>query len=301
LKVEHVHAFFAHLANPPAHWIRPRKPPSNSALLPTQVLAQPQTNQAIRYTRTVLSLMCSYLQDAGYVRRNVFRLSAIPPVVVQTKPTRLLDLDCWKWFWNWIQALPDTDPGEAPEITRTRWIFALLYHTGIRREEAASAYMGDFTRRERTWFLRVVGKGRKERFVTVNTALIRELQLYRQSHSLSDFPVPGDHLPLIMSVNKARIKRRLTARAIGLLVGRIALRAAQDCPDEHMRAQIEHMSTHWLRHTNATHRLLAGASLETTQDELGHADPRTTRIYAKIGDAKRREDAEKLANLEQNP
>jgi site-specific recombinase XerD len=55
------------------------------------------------------------------------------------------------------------------------------------------------------------------------------------------------------------------------------------------------MTTHWLRHTNATHRLLAGASLETTQDELGHADPHTTRIYAKTSDTKRREDAEKLA------
>lgn len=57
------------------------------------------------------------------------------------------------------------------------------------------------------------------------------------------------------------------------------------------------MTTHWMRHTNATHRLMAGASLETTQDELGHADPRTTRIYAKASDTRRKEDAEKLAKL----
>jgi len=38
-------------------------------------------------------------------------------------------------------------------------------------------------------------------------------------------------------------------------------------------------------------------SLETTQDELGHADPRTTRIYAKASDTRRKEDAQKLAKL----
>ena len=57
------------------------------------------------------------------------------------------------------------------------------------------------------------------------------------------------------------------------------------------------MTTHWMRHTNATHRLLAGASLETTQDELGHVSPTTTRIYTHTMDSQRDEDAEKLAQL----
>ncbi|MNY26647.1 hypothetical protein D3C86_1605070 [compost metagenome] len=42
---------------------------------------------------------------------------------------------------------------------------------------------------------------------------------------------------------------------------------------------------------------MVGASLETTQDELGHADPRTTRIYAKTSSVARKDDAEKLAEL----
>ena len=50
-----------------------------------------------------------------------------------------------------------------------------------------------------------------------------------------------------------------------------------------------------MRHTNATHRLQAGALLETTQDELGHTDPRTTRIYAKVSNKQRQHDAELLA------
>jgi len=43
--------------------------------------------------------------------------------------------------------------------------------------------------------------------------------------------------------------------------------------------------------------LKAGASLATTQDELGHADPKTTRIYASSMSEERIEDAEKLARI----
>jgi site-specific recombinase XerD len=63
--------------------------------------------------------------------------------------------------------------------------------------------------------------------------------------------------------------------------------------------QFAQLSTHWLRHTNATHRLLAGASLETTQDELGHADPKTTRLYVKTLDQQRRADVDKFVKLQQ--
>lgn len=120
LKVEHVHLYYAHLANPPKHWIRPRKPRRDETLLPTQALAGPLSNKSIDYTRTVLGQMSSYLQDAGYLQRNVFRLSVKPPVVVETTPTRLLDLDSWNWLWDWILALPSGKPADAAHAARTR-------------------------------------------------------------------------------------------------------------------------------------------------------------------------------------
>ena len=300
LKVEHVHLYYSHLANPPPHWIRPRKPHRDETLLATQVLAGRLSNKSIDYTRTVLGQMCSYLQDAGYLQRNVFRLSVKPPVIIETTPTRLLDLESWNWLWNWILALPCGKPAEAEHAARTRWVFALLYHTGIRREEAAHGRMGNFVRKDRAWSLRVLGKGNKEKFVTVNSTLLHEMVNYRKSLKLADYPVPGEDCPLVASVNAARRSKPLTPRAIGMLVGNIGQRAATECEDEHHRAQIAQMTTHWMRHTNATHRLMAGASLETTQDELGHADPRTTRIYAKAVDTRRKEDAEKLATLGMN-
>jgi site-specific recombinase XerD len=301
LKVEHVHLYYAHLANPPTRWIRPRKPHHDETLLPTQVLAGPLSNKSIDYSRRVLGQMCSYLQDAGYLQHNAFRLSVKPPIIVETIPTRLLDLDSWNWLWNWILALPCDKPSNAAHAARVRWLIALLYHTGIRREEAAHGRMGDFMRRDRAWSLRVVSKGHKEKLVTVNSMLLRELIRYRSSLNLPNYPVPGEETPLVVSVNAGRRNNPLTPRAIGLLINTVGRRAAGECADEHCCAQIARMSTHWMRHTNATHRLLAGASLETTQDELGHADPRTTRIYAKVSDVRRKEDAEKLASLSNQP
>ena len=77
MTVEDVHSFYEHLASPPTHWIRPRKPAANALLLDTQLLAGPLSPKSINYARTVLGQMMSYLQDAGYVQRNAFRLGAL--------------------------------------------------------------------------------------------------------------------------------------------------------------------------------------------------------------------------------
>jgi integrase/recombinase XerC len=300
LKVEHVHQFYLHLSNPPAHWLRPRKPKRGERLKPTQVLVGKRDPESIAFTRRVLGQMAAYLQDAGYLTRNVFRLSVQPPAVHKSVVDRVLDLDGWLWLRAWIKQLPTTSDREKAHAMRARWLFALLYHTGIRREEVAKGYMRDFIRKNGEWVLRVIGKGNKERFVTINSALLEELSAYRASVGLSAYPTPTEAIPLVPSVNRRRLMFVMTPRAIGKIVANISTKASLDCTDEHIKARLDAMSTHWLRHTNATHRLMAGASLDTTQDELGHADPKTTRIYAKAVDVKRREDAELLAQLSNN-
>jgi len=298
MTVDDAHRFFAHLANPPAHWLRPRKPPRGTLLAATQVLAAPLSARSIAHSRTVLGGLCAYLQDAGYLRFNVFKLSIKPAVVVAAHQERALHLESWFWLWQWIAALPSDDERCQARTARTRWLFALLYHSGLRREEVARGVMGDFVRTDSGWLLRVTGKGNKERRVAVNSLLLEELARYRRHWGLSELPYPGECFPLVATVNAKARTLAMTPRAIGLIIQNVARAAAQDCPDAHIRSQIARLSTHWLRHTNATHRLAAGASLETTQDELGHADPRTTRIYAHTLDSKRREDAQKLVDLQ---
>jgi integrase/recombinase XerC len=301
MTVNDVHKFLRHLENPPAHWIRPRKPYRDETLRLTQLLIGPLSNQSIRYSRTVLGHMMKYLQHAGYLQRNVFLLSSKPSVEESTPIDKVLDLESWQWLWQWLTTRPESKPFLAVRAARCRWVFALLYHTGIRREEIAKGVMGNFKRQDRSWDLRVLGKGKKTRFVTINSALLSELRRYRRSLDLPEYPVPSDEEPLVRSLHKKRSSKCLTPRAIGALVAAVARTAAEECEDEHIETQLQHLSTHWMRHTNASHRLRAKASLESTQDELGHVDPRTTRIYTKVYDEVRREDAEKLARLAAKP
>lgn len=298
MTVNHAEQYYAHLAAPPAHWLCPRKCSRQDRLEPTQLLIEKLSPSSIAYARTVLSQMCDYLQQTGYLRYNVFRLTSKPLVLQQSEVTRYLELDSWLWLWRWLCTLPQTRPRECRIAVRARWLFALLYHTGIRREEAANGSMGDFVRRGEGWSLIVVGKRNKEKIVTVNSLLLAELIVYRQGIGLKDLPGPAESTPLIASINPNKASLALTPRAVGRIIKDVSDRAAEACLDDHIRQQVLALSTHWLRHTNATHRLMAGASLETTQDELGHADPRTTRIYAKTTNIKRREDAEKLAGLQ---
>ncbi len=297
LKVEQVHDFFHLLENPPSHWIRPRKPCAGEILGPTQLLIGPL--KSVEFTRRVLAQMMGYLQESGYVQRNVFKLSRRPVVVSMSVSARTLSKDDWHWLWNWIKEMPRRSQREKALAIRARWLFALLYHTGIRREEAAKGVMGDFVSRDKHWQLRVIGKRAKERFVTVNSALLEELERYRAEMlpGASRLPKPGEHYPLVLSVHQTHRSKTLTPRAIGAAVADVALVAAAACDDEHTRSRLQAMSTHWMRHTNASHRMQSGAALETTQDELGHNDPKTTRIYAHTENEMRRDDAEKLSRF----
>lgn len=307
MTVDDVHAFYEHLGEPPKHWLRPRKPRRDETLKLTQLLIGPLSNKSIQYSRTVLGHFMKYLQHAGWLQRNVFLLSLKPAVMKTTAPTKLLDLEDWQWLWQWLTTSPAPTPYVEARVARRRWVFALLYHSGIRREEVAITTMGDFTRNDRIWTLRVLGKGNKERFVTVNSALMAELRRYRRSLGLEEYPIPTERLPLVMSLQRntknhpARKLQHLTPRAIYALVAETAKTAADECEDPHTRKRLKKLSTHWMRHTNASHRLQAKASVESTQDELGHADPRTTRIYAHVHNDARREDAEKLARLASQP
>jgi len=298
MKVDHVHRFLAHLSQPPAHWLRPRKPSRGTVLAATQVLSGPLSARSLTHTRTILGGLFAYLQDAGYVRFNVFKLSSRPAVVVSQQQERALHLDSWFWLWEWLCNMAQNDAHQKRVATRARWLFALLYHSGLRREEVAHGVMGDFARTDHGWFLRVTGKGSKQRLVAVNAILLEELVRYRQSWGLAELPRPSEHFPLVATVNPAARTLSMTPRAIGLIIQKLASSAAQDCTDAHIHSQIVRLTTHWMRHTNATHRLAAGASLDTTQDELGHADPRTTRIYARTLDSQRLDDAQKLAHLQ---
>lgn len=291
VKLNHVEAYLNWLREPGTQPPRTIK----SALRLTNLIAEGLTPEAINYGRKLLGQLFTFLVDAGYLKTNVFKVASKLPVIEKTHQTRYLSVKAWAYLWCFITEQKFRTPEEYREVARTRWLFALLYHSGIRRENIVKGVMGDFVVRDDGWVLRIVGKGRKELFVTVSEVLLRELILYRQHLGLSAIPGAADQTPLLPKVRGAALSH-MSLRNVGYIVRDTAERAASMCDDTNIKGQLESMTTHWLRHTNGTHRMLAGASLVTTQSEFGHTDLKTTLLYAKATNSVLRSDAEKLGN-----
>ena len=234
--------------------------------------------------------------DAGYLKTNVFKIASKLPVIEKNHQTRYLSLKAWAYLWSFITEQRFGTPEEYREVARTRWLFALLYHSGVRRENVVKGVMGDFVVRDDGWVLRIVSKGRKELFVTVSDVLLRELFIYRQHLGLPAAPDAADQTPLLPKVRGGSLSP-MSLRNVGYIVRGTAERAAAACDDTNIKGQLESMTTHWMRHTNGTHRTIAGASLVSTQAEFGHADLKTTLLYAKTTNSVLRSDAEKLGQL----
>ena len=264
-----------------------------------QSLRGPLSDKGVRYARTLLTQLFGYLYDAGYVRRNVFGLTQVPPTVVADVADRVLVPRARRYLWNWLLEHDEgrTD-AERMKAARNRWVFALLYYSGIRPSEAVAGLMRDFVLHHDGWQLRVIGKGAKLRRVTVNAALGRELIQFRRALGLVGWPSPTDETPLVPALRSVRGGhfKGITVRMLDKLVTASAARAAADCQDQHVQHQLRSMSPYWFRHTAGTDRMRAGARLETTQQELGHADPKTSLVYVQISDKARREDAERFGD-----
>ena len=141
---------------------------------------------------------------------------------------------------------------------RDKAIFELLYATGIRATEAANIKIMHVT----DDFIKVSGKGKKERLVPVGKKAIDAID-----HYLINFRKEGDGY-LFISQNLKKINRIVIYQRI-----KIYAKKAGIC---------KKISPHTLRHSFATHLLENGADLRLIQDMLGHEDISTTDRYTHI-------------------
>lgn len=147
---------------------------------------------------------------------------------------------------------------------RDRALFTLLYGCGLRINEALSLNVGDWSQ---DGFLRVLGKGGKERQVPVLEIVKKVMEMWLEQH-------PQPHTPgaaLFPGARSERLNQGVAQRAMR------ELRVTLGLPDT--------ATPHALRHSFATHLLQNGANLREIQELLGHASLSTTQRYTEI-DAK---------------
>lgn len=165
-----------------------------------------------------------------------------------------------------IDAIEGVIDVSTPEGQRDRAAIEMLYSCGLRVSELCNLLLSDLFLDE--GFLRVTGKGNKQRLVPISERAIRELKswfVFRNSINIK----PGEEDYVFISAARKKHLSRIT------VFHNIKVYAEQ--------AGIQKtISPHTFRHSFATHLLEGGANLRAIQTMLGHESISTTEIYTHI-------------------
>ncbi|HEX2536221.1 MAG TPA: site-specific tyrosine recombinase XerD [Chitinophagaceae bacterium] len=154
----------------------------------------------------------------------------------------------------------------TPEGGRNKAILETLYSCGLRVSEVVNLKLSQLYLD--VGFIRVVGKGNKERLVPVGSSAVKYIQLYRQTIRVHTPVQPGEEDILFLN----RRGRRLTRVMIFLIIKDLAKKAGIS----------KSISPHTFRHSFATHLVEGGADLRAVQEMLGHESITTTEIYTHL-------------------
>lgn len=162
---------------------------------------------------------------------------------------------------------------QAPDIStaagmRDRAILEVLYSSGLRVSELVGMNVDDFD--YSLGYVRVMGKGAKERVVPVGSYAAEALKNYIERGRLKK----GEKSDKALFLNKGG--ERISARSIRNIVNKYVAQISLQ----------RKISPHTLRHSFATHLLDGGADLRSVQELLGHVKMSTTQIYTHVSKEK---------------
>lgn len=192
--------------------------------------------------------------------------------VIQKNPTELLEAP------KSSRKLPDTLTFEeikmlieaidvsTPEGTRNKAIIEMMYSSGLRVSELVHLKISNLYIEEE--FVRVLGKGNKERLIPIGKSAIKYIQIYKEFVRNQQTPQRNHEDYLFLNKRGTKLSRVM----IFYIIKELAL-----------KAQIhKNVHPHTLRHSFATHLVEGGADLRAVQEMLGHESITTTEIYTHL-------------------
>ena len=286
---EHLRAFLRYLAlnrNASAHTVRAYQSDLSQLVAVTAASAgvKPNELQPGHLDRAAIRRFLAELHKAGQSRATAARkLAAARTFLRYLRREELIDGDPGALVAapkrevrmpahlseTEMEALLGAASGDSPLGRRDRAILELFYASGLRVSELAGLGLEDIDLSRK--MVRVLGKGRKERFVPFNTSTARALRAYLERRPAGP-PASGRRADALFVNHRGG---RLTVRSIDRIVRRyVAATSARTG-----------ISPHALRHSFATHLLQRGADLRVIQELLGHARLSTTQRYTHVNAA----------------
>ncbi|MDC0977703.1 tyrosine-type recombinase/integrase, partial [bacterium] len=160
-----------------------------------------------------------------------------------------------------LSALPETKKSDF----RDKAILELLYSSGLRVSELTTLKTINLNLKE--GFLKVFGKGSKERIVPLGNKAALSIENYQR-----EFREPNkkarETAELFVSINGKPLTRQFIWQIIKKAIARTSI--------------LKNISPHTLRHSFATHLIENGADVRTVQEMLGHSNIATTQVYTAV-------------------
>lgn len=152
------------------------------------------------------------------------------------------------------------------ESQRNRAMIETMYSCGLRVSELCNLKLSDLYLKE--GFIKVEGKGSKQRLVPISHCAIDEIELYMYDRNQIDIKPGYEDYLFISAHRKTNLSRIMVFHIVKELAEKAGIKKV--------------ISPHTFRHSFATHLLENGANLRVIQSMLGHEDIGTTEIYTHI-------------------
>ena len=153
-----------------------------------------------------------------------------------------------------------------PEGGRNKAILETMYSCGLRVSELVNLKISQLYLE--TGFIRVVGKGDKERLVPMGRSASKYINIYKKNIRVHVQPKPGNADILFLNQRGTKLSRVMIFYIIKALVIKAGIKKT--------------VSPHTFRHSFATHLVEGGADLRAVQEMLGHESITTTEIYTHL-------------------
>jgi integrase/recombinase XerD len=192
--------------------------------------------------------------------------------IVTKDPTALLEAPKLKrslpdvLSFDEIESIISAIDLSTPEGVRNKAVIETLYSCGLRVTELVNLKISCLYLD--VGFIRVIGKGDKERLVPVGSSAVKHINLYKNNTRVHIPVKPGNEDILFLN----RRGRKLSRVMIFMIIKELAKQAGIT----------KNISPHTFRHSFATHLVEGGANLRAVQEMLGHESITTTEIYTHL-------------------
>jgi site-specific recombinase XerD len=280
---------FLRRPTPASRWIGPVRPRTSVEWRPFVSALSPESTA---YALQVLNAMFRWLIEQRYLLVNPF--SGIKVRAAQSGAPKRSSRAFDQQEWALIRRLADQAEKQLgwmePAAQRLRFVLDFCYATGLRNHELVAARLGDLRWDEHgVIWLEVQGKGSKRARVVVPPLAITALRSYLANRGVSVIELRWNPRTALLTSLDGDGTQPLSGGRLWALVKRFFTQAAE-CFGETSPALSEKLrtaSTHWMRHTHATHALAAGVELVAVRDNLRHANVSTTSGYLAADDRRR--------------